>query len=990
MLAAEKFKNRLSGVELPINGVRLPEYSVEKEELEKVGISRQISNFDFLKKIAWEGAKKRGITKEDKDYIERLKYELEILEELSFTDYILLVWDVINFCRRNNIPTGRGRGSAASSMVLYCIGVTGVDPLEHGLYFERFVSRARAKKQVIDGITYLDGSLMVDVDLDICYYRRGEVIQYLNEKFRGNTSKILTLNTLSGKLLMKECGKVVANKSESEMNVVSEMIPKKYGEVMDIDQAYEEEESFRDWCDENSDVFYIAKKLKNLIKNKGVHASGYLVSHDKLIDVCPSELDSNKDIVSSYDMNWVALINVKLDLLGLRSVSVVDDVCRQLGIKEEDIDVDDPYIYQNLQDLKLQHGLFQIEADTNFRVCQKVKPKDLSQLSAVLSLGRPGAISYVDKYAKYSNTGENESVDPFFDDILGQTANICIFQEQMMRMAHKIGFTLEEAETLRKIVGKKLVHQVAEWKQKIYDKIKENNLDSKVGDILWKVLEDSANYSFNKCLSGDTLIYKKGYKDPVFLEDIKIGDWVLSYDTQHNCNIYTEVKDVILGRRHLYFINFTNTKSIRCSGEHKFLAKEGDEYKMFPLWEIFFKNLPVKSQDGEVYIDYIQSIGEQDTYDLEVDHNDHNFYGNDLVTSNSHAVSYACLAAETVFLKNKYPQQFFLSLLKMSRHEPDPIGEISKIHREMKKLGIPLLPPHIVKSGLDFQIEGDGIRFGLLSIKGISDKSMLKINEFICEGKNKFEIFESAKDCGLNIGVLSCLIQAGALGDYEQNRSYLVYEAQLWNILTDREKPIVLEMGAEFDFKLVPLLKALKGRLNEKGKPLVRDSRFDTISKKSQPYKDIYEQNKKSESFANWWYENSLLGYSYTTTLKNIFGRKNPDIISLREVKSCPNDTGVLFVGKIEEAHKKTSRAGTEYLRFIVSDESEAMTVMVFNNQYSTNMDNCLEMNGGVPQKKSIVVVRGKVKNSDSVFAEIVSVQSNKIYTKLADLKNNA
>lgn len=854
MLAAEKFKNRLSGVELPINGVRLPEYTVEKEELEKVGVSRQISNFDFLKKIAWEGAKKRGITKDDKNYIERLKYELEILEELSFTDYILLVWDVINFCRQNNIPTGRSRGSAGGSLILYCIGVTGVDPLKHNLYFERFVSRVRAKKQVVDGVTYLDGSLMVDVDLDICYYRRGEVIEYLNEKFRGNTSKILTLNTLSGKLLMKECGKVVSNKSESEMNVVSEMIPKKYGNVMDIDQAYEEEEGFRDWCDENSDVFYIAKKLKNLIKNKGVHASGYLVSHDKLIDVCPSELDSNKDIVSSYDMNWVALINVKLDLLGLRSVSVVDDVCRQLGIKEEDIDVEDPYVYQNLQELNLPHGLFQIEADTNFRVCQKVKPKNLNQLSAVLAIARPGAIDYLKPYANYSNNGEYESIHPFFDDILGETGGVCLFQEQMMKMSHKIGFSLDEAEILRRIVGKKKVDQVAEWKSKIEDKIKENNLDSKIGEVLWKVLEDSANYSFNK----------------------------------------------------------------------------------------------------------------------------------------SHAVSYACLAAETVFLKNKYPQQFFLSLLKMSRHEPDPIGEIAKIHREMKKLDIPLLPPHIVKSGLDFQIEGRGIRFGLLSIKGISDKSMEKINEFICDGKNKFEIFESAKDCGLNIGVLSCLIQAGALGEYEQNRSYLVYEAQLWNVLTDREKPIVLEMGAEFDYKLVPLLKALKGRLNEKGKPLVRDSRFDTISKKSQPYKDIYEQNRKSESFANWWYENSLLGYSYSSTLKEIFGRKNPDIISLREVKSCPNDTEVLFVGKIEEAHKKTSRAGTEYLRFIVSDESEAMTVMVFNNQYSTNMDNCIEMNGGVPQKKSIVVVRGKVKNSDSVFAEIVSVQSNKIYTKLADLKNNA
>lgn len=992
MSALDKFKSRLSGVNLPINGVRLPEYSVEPDDLDRFGIKRPISNFDFLKKIAWEGAKVRGITRDDTPYIERLKYELEILEELSFTDYILLVWDVINFCRKNSIPTGRGRGSAAGSLVLYCIGVTGLDPIKHNLYFERFVSRVRAKKKVVDGVIYLDGSLMVDVDLDICYYRRGEVIQYLNEKFRGNTSKILTLNTLSGKLLMKECGKVVSDKSESEMNRVSEMIPKQYGNVMDIDQAYAQEEEFREWCDENSDVFYIAKKLKNLIKNKGVHASGYLVSHDKLIDVCPSELDSNKDVVCSYDMNWVALINVKLDLLGLRSVSVVDDVCRQLGIREEDLDVDDPYIYQNLQELKLPHGLFQIEADTNFRVCQKVKPKNVEELSAVLALGRPASLQFVAPYAKYSNTGEAEDLDVESDklkSILLETGNCVLFQETIMRICKEVfGFSLDQAELVRRACAKKKKEEMDKFQDLLFKNAKESGLP-KSAEFFWKVMVDSADYGFNKCVFEEAGIYKYGESDQIPIKEIKVGDWVLAYDTKNCRDHYVRVKGVIRGRRDLFLVKFLGGNSITCSGEHKFLSGEMDA-GMMPLWEIFLKDHDIQSKYENETIDSITLVGEMDTYDLEVDHPDHNFYANDLVTSNSHAVSYACLAAETVLLKNKYPLQFFLSLLKMSRHEPDPIGEISKIHREMKKMGIPLLPPHIVKSGLDFQIEGNAIRFGLLSIKGISDKSMEKINEFICEGKSKFEIFESAKDCGLNIGVLSCLIQAGALTGYCTNRSYLVYESQLWNVLTDREKPIVSEMGAEFDYKLVPLLKALKGRLNEKGKPIIRDTRFDTIQKKSAPYREIYEQNRRSETFANWWYENSLLGYSYSSTLKEIFGRKNPEIISLREVKECPDKTQVLFVGKVEESHKKTSRAGAEYIRLTVSDESEAITVMVFNNQYAQNMDQCLEMNGGLPEKKSIVVVKGTVRSSDSVFAEVVSVQSNKIYTKLADLKNNA
>ena len=210
--------------------------------------------------------------------------------------------------------------------------------IEQVLYFERFISKIRAKKKEVDGVTYLDGSLMCDVDLDICYYRRQEVIKYLDEKFAGKTSKILTLNTLSGKLLMKECSKIVAEKSETEANEVSSLIPKTFGQVMDIKQAYEEEEKFKAWCDGDKETYNIALKLRNLIKNKGVHASAISLSYDQMEDTCPSELTSQKDaVVTSYDADWISIFNVKLDLLGLRGVSVVDDVCKQVGIKVTDL-----------------------------------------------------------------------------------------------------------------------------------------------------------------------------------------------------------------------------------------------------------------------------------------------------------------------------------------------------------------------------------------------------------------------------------------------------------------------------------------------------------------------------------------------------------------------------------------------------------------------------------------------------------------------------
>lgn len=390
------FKSHFKGVDLPLHGVRLPTFEIESQYKREIGVSEDISNYDFLRSLANTGFKNLKINKKDplyNDYVDRAKYELSTLKDLGFIDYILLVWDVINYCKRKDIPTGLGRGSAAGSLILYLIGVTKVDPIKYGLYFERFISKIRAKKKVVKGITYLDGSLMCDVDLDICYYNRQNVIKYLEDKFVGRTSKIITFSTLSGKLLMKECGKIVGSKTEQEMNLVSSMIPKVFGKVMDISEAYDEVSELQKWCDENQRSYKIALKLRGLIKNKGVHASALSLSFEDMNDSCPTELSSEKASISSYDMNWTSLTNVKLDLLGLRSVSVIDDVCKTLGIEIEKIDFNDPEIYRNLQDLKTPHGLFQIEADTNYKVCRKVMPKNLEELSGVLALARPECFS---------------------------------------------------------------------------------------------------------------------------------------------------------------------------------------------------------------------------------------------------------------------------------------------------------------------------------------------------------------------------------------------------------------------------------------------------------------------------------------------------------------------------------------------------------------------------------------------------------------------
>ncbi len=515
-------------------GVKLPKIQIEQRYYQELGIPDSISNFEFLRRICFEGVKKRGILEfpNKEKYFERLKMELSVFEDLSFIDYVLLNWDIINFCHETGIPTGAGRGSAPGSLVLYAIGVTNIDPIKHDLFFERFVSKSRARKIEHNGEIFLDGSLLCDVDNDISYDRRQEVLDYINKKYAGRTSKILTLNTLSSKLCIKECGKIVGEMSESEVNIISDSIPKKFGKVAKLGAAYEESEVFKEFANKNKRIYRISKKIEGLNKNVGVHPSGIAISYYPLEEIMPVQNTGEEALVSGYDMNNVAELMVKFDILGLRTLSVVNDVCQQIGIKAHDIDVEHPSIYAALQTLQAPKGLFQIEADTNFKVAQKVAPRNLEQLSAVVAIARPGALDFLDKYAEYVRTGESQSIHPFFDDVLSYTGNIPLFQEQLMKMAVKVGFNLDESEQLRRIVGKKKVDKMAEWKDKIAQKIQENGLDPIIGDILWKVAEDSANYSFNKShsmayayLAATTVYLKFNYPQQFFLSLLKFAQF---------------------------------------------------------------------------------------------------------------------------------------------------------------------------------------------------------------------------------------------------------------------------------------------------------------------------------------------------------------------------------------------------------------------------------------------------------------------------------
>jgi DNA-directed DNA polymerase III PolC len=853
------FKNYSDYSECIPPGVLLPTINISQQQYDSVNADSDCTNFIFLKKICEDGASKLSIDLKKDEYKLRLKSELSILKKLGFIDYILLNWDILNFCHENGIPTGPGRGSAAGSLVLYLIGVTKIDPIKYELFFERFVSESRAKKINKDGITYLDGSLLADIDNDIAYEHRDKVIDYIEKKYPNRTAKILTLNTLTSKLCIRECGKIAGNYSETDINHVTGFIPKNFGKVASIEDSITDSPKFNEWAEANPKVISIAKKLEGLNKNTGVHPSGIAISCRSIEEICPTQTTKEGSLVTGYDMNWVSELMVKFDILGLRTLSVIHNTCKLINLDPTDIPLDENSTYYPLATLDCPHGLFQIEAHTNFSVCKKVQPRSLEELSAVIALARPGALDFVDKYCDYIRSSELQLVHDFFADELSYTGGIPLYQEQLMKMAVKLGFTLDESEQLRRIVGKKKVEKMPEWKGKIEAKIVEQGLDPSIGDILWKVAEDSANYSFNK----------------------------------------------------------------------------------------------------------------------------------------SHSISYATLAAWTTYLKFNHPQEFFLALLKMTNFEPNPQLEISNISKELPHFDMKLLPPNLVKSDMDYTIEDNNIRYGLSSIKGISDKSLSSLQSFRKEKfVNKFELFTSAKHSGLNIGILSCLIQAGSLSEGDsEDRAKKVLEAQLFNILTDREKRNIIAINTKSPKDIYEIFAEVRNSnytmVADDGKPLIKESRYQTIKKKYSPQKAIYKKNSANQKFANWYFERQLLGFSYSTRLKDVYVSKSVPFMDTAHFHNSEERGSFKYILVVTFAKKEKSRNGNLYIKLEMEDEVGSINGIICDNARSKKCTEYLKHNT-MPSENNIVAVYGqKSRDGDTLFIETISIMDDNIYMKLSDYKND-
>jgi DNA polymerase III subunit alpha len=469
-------------VEIELGTIRLPKYPVPEGR----------DAFDYLVELCEKGLQKRydHVTPELND---RLKFELKTIREMGFADYFLIVWDFVNFAKKNGISVGPGRGSTAGSLAAYCLEITDVDPIRYELLFERFLNPGRKS--------------MPDMDIDFSVAGRDRVINYVAEKYgRDRVAQIITFGTMLARAAVRDAGRVL-EVPYGTVDKIAKLIPEGPKVYLDdclkpgaeLKAAYDGDPLVREIVD-------LAKPLEGLVRQDSIHAAGVVISDRPLTDVVPLQRKGEgEETVTQFGMWDVeALGLLKMDFLGLRNLDVIDKAVALIGngLDIEKIPMDDRKTFEMLARAE-SAGVFQFESSGMREALRQVRPTEFEDLIALVALYRPGPMGYIPQYAKRKNGQEQVTfIDPRLEAITGVTHGICIYQEQYLEIAKQIaGFSPAEADDLRKAIGKKIHELMASLKEKFLEGCAQTNTTPQVANQLWKDMESSQDYSFGKAHS---------------------------------------------------------------------------------------------------------------------------------------------------------------------------------------------------------------------------------------------------------------------------------------------------------------------------------------------------------------------------------------------------------------------------------------------------------------------------------------------------------
>jgi len=468
-------------LELDIGEVILPHFTTPKKE----------DSFQYLKKIALKNFKKI-YSLENKEAKDRFDYELDIIRKTGFADYFLIIEDFIRFAKEEGILTNT-RGSAAGSLIAYVLGITSVDPLEHGLYFERFLNPERIQPP--------------DIDLDIADNRRADLINYITQKYGQNhVAQIITFGIMKSRLAVRDVTRALGHPY-----ALGDQISKLLPQNITIKKALSIVPELRQLYETNSDaqnIIDMAQQLEGVARHASTHAAGVVISREPLVNYSPLQHSSRNDqeVITQYDMYSLEKIGLlKIDILGLANLTIIKNTLRIIKkVYDDEIDLDkagyeDKKVYKLLSDGNTV-GIFQVESGGMRRYLQELKPTKFEDIIAMLSLYRPGPMEFIPSFIN-RKSGKEKIIylHPKLKPILEKTYNICIYQEQLMRIAHDLGgFSMAEADVLRKAVGKKIKTLLQAQKEKLIQGMIKNDIKKPVAEKIWAWVEPFARYGFNK------------------------------------------------------------------------------------------------------------------------------------------------------------------------------------------------------------------------------------------------------------------------------------------------------------------------------------------------------------------------------------------------------------------------------------------------------------------------------------------------------------
>jgi DNA polymerase-3 subunit alpha len=465
-------------VELELGRILLPQFPVPDNR----------DAFDYLVELCEKGLQKRYGTATP-ELNDRLRFELKTITEMGFVDYFLIVWDFIHFAKGHGVSVGPGRGSAAGSLVAYCLEITDLDPIRHDLLFERFLNPGRKE--------------MPDMDIDFAVAGRERVINYVTEKYgRDRVAQIITFSTMAARAAVRDAGRVLEI-PYGVVDRIAKLIPEGPGQT--LDECLKPGAELRREFDSNpvaKEILELARPLEGLTRADSIHAAGVVIGAEPLTNVVPlQQKGADQEVVTQFGMKDVeALGLLKMDFLGLRNLDVIDKAVELIGdLDITRIPLDDPKTYEMLARGEA-NGVFQFESSGMREALRQVKPTVFEDLVALVALYRPGPMQYIPNYANRKHGKEAVTyLDQRLKPILGSTFGISIYQEQSMEIAKQIGgFTPAEADDLRKAIGKKIHALMASLKDKFIEGAVANDTPDAVARQLWDDMEKAQDYSFNK------------------------------------------------------------------------------------------------------------------------------------------------------------------------------------------------------------------------------------------------------------------------------------------------------------------------------------------------------------------------------------------------------------------------------------------------------------------------------------------------------------